>query len=228
MNVYHGSYTHIETIDLSQSEENKDFGKGFYITHIRKHAERWAERIAREHQATPVVTDFLFYETAFTDSIYKVLRFPQPSRQWVEFVMMNRNPNIPKPAHDYDIVEGPIANDWVTSQIKLYENGKISMETLVEKLTFRETTHQICLCTTKSLGAIKLINDNVSFEVEEIAKSVVAAMIESGTDRLTAINIFYKSEIFAHLTDPKTNLYLRPWQEIYQMLQKELIPKFND
>jgi len=71
MNVYHGSYTHIETVDLQQAEENKDFGKGFYVTYIRRHAERWAERIAREHQALPVVTEFLFYETAFTDSIYR-------------------------------------------------------------------------------------------------------------------------------------------------------------
>jgi hypothetical protein len=222
MNVYHGSYTRIESVDLSQAEENKDFGKGFYVTCIRKHAERWAERIAREYQATPVITEFLFYETAFTDSIYKVLRFPQPSRQWVEFVIMNRNPNIPKPAHDYDIVEGPIANDWVTSQIKLYENGKISMEMLVEKLIYREDTHQICHCTTKPLGAIKLINDNVSLDVEEIAKSVVAAMTESGIDRLTAINLFYKSDTFARLADQQTSLHLKSWQAIYQMLQKEL------
>ena len=222
MNVYHGSYIHIEIIDLSQAEENKDFGKGFYVTCIRKHAERWAERIARENQAKPVVTEFLFYETAFTDSIYKVLRFPQPSRQWVEFVMMNRNPNIPKPAHDFDIVEGPIANDWVTSQIRLYEKGKLSMESLVDKLTYRENTHQICLCTTQSLGAIKKINDDVSFEVEEITKSVVTAMTESGTDRLTAINLFYKSDTFARLADQQSSLYLKSWREVYQMLQKEL------
>ena len=222
MKVYHGSYTRIETIDLSQAEANKDFGKGFYVTSIRRHAERWAERIAYEYQTTPVVTEFLFYETAFSDSIYKVLRFPQPSRLWVEFVMMNRNPNIPKPAHDYDIVEGPIADDWVTSQIKLYENSKISMEMLVEKLTYRETTHQICLCTTKSLGAIKLISDDVSLDVEEIAKFVVAAMTKSGTDRLTAINLFYNSETFACLVDRKTNLFHKSWQEIYQMLQNEL------
>ena len=222
MNVYHGSYTRIETVDLQQAEENKDFGKGFYVTCIRHHAERWAKRIAHEHQASPVVTEFLFYETAFTDSIYKVLRFAQPSRQWVEFVMMNRNPNIPKPAHDYDIVEGPIANDWVTSQIKLYENGKISMETLVEILTYREDTHQICLCTTKSLGAIKLISDTVSFDIEEITKSIVAAMTETGADRLAAINLFYKSDTFANLSDQQTGLYLKSWQEIYQIFQAEL------
>ena len=43
MNVYHGSYTKIEEIDLSKSIPNKDFGKGFYVTKFRKHAESWAE-----------------------------------------------------------------------------------------------------------------------------------------------------------------------------------------
>ena len=222
MKVYHGSYIRIETIDLSQAEANKDFGKGFYVTNVQKHAKRWAERIAREHNTMPVVTEFLFYETAYTDSIYKVLRFPQPCREWVEFVMMNRDPNIPKPAHIYDIVEGPIANDWVTSQIKLYEKGKISMETLIEKLTHREDTHQICLCTTESLGAIKLLENVALSEIEEIAKSVVTALTESGIDKLAAINLFYNSDTFTQLANETTELYLKPWQEIYELLKKEL------
>ena len=225
MKVYHGSYTRIETIDLSQAEANKDFGKGFYVTNIRHHAERWAERIAREHNTTPVVTEFLFYESAYTDSIYKVLRFPQPCREWVEFVMMNRDPNIPKPAHDYDIVEGPIADDWVTSQIKLFEKGKITMDELVEKLTFRESTHQICLCTTQSLSAIKMLDAIGFLEMEEIAKSVITALTESGIERLTAMNLFYDSDTFTQLSDVSTSLYVKTWQEIYEMLNTELIKR---
>jgi len=222
MKVYHGSYTRIETIDLSQAEANKDFGKGFYVTNIKKHAKRWAERIAREHNAMPVVTEFLFYETAYIDSIYKVLRFPQPCREWVEFVMMNRDPNIPKPAHDYDIVEGPIADDWVTSQIKQYEKGKISIETLIERLFHREDTHQICLCTTESLGAIKLLEITGFSEMEEIAKAIVTELTESGIEQMTAINLFYNSKIFTTLSDANTDLYLKTWQEIYEMLKVEL------
>ena len=222
MKVYHGSYTCIETIDLSQAEANKDFGKGFYVTNLRKHAKRWAERIAKEHNTIPVVTEFLFYETAYTDSIYKVLRFPQPCREWVEFIKMNRDPNIAKPAHNYDIVEGPIANDWVTSQIKLHEKGKISMEMLIEKLTHREDTHQICFCTTESLGAIKLLESTGFSEMEEIAKSVVNALTESGIDQMAAINLFYNSDTFTLLSDTNTGFYLKPWKEIYQMLKAEI------
>ena len=41
MQVYHGSYTEIFHIDLSKSHANKDFGKGFYVTKFRNHAESW-------------------------------------------------------------------------------------------------------------------------------------------------------------------------------------------
>ena len=136
--------------------------------------------------------------------------------------MMNRDPNILKPAHDYDIVEGPIADDWVTSQIKLYEKEKISMETLIEKLTHKEDTHQICFCTTESLSAIKIL-DNIGFyEMEEIAKSVVTALTESGVDQLAAINLFYSSNTFTKLADESTNFYLKPWQKIYELLKQEI------
>ena len=39
MEVFHGSYTEIESIDLSKCQANKDFGKGFYVTKFLKQAE---------------------------------------------------------------------------------------------------------------------------------------------------------------------------------------------
>ncbi|MDR3268365.1 MAG: DUF3990 domain-containing protein [Tannerella sp.] len=45
MQVYHGSYRDIIEIDLSQGWDNRDFGKGFYVTNIRSQAEYWATRI---------------------------------------------------------------------------------------------------------------------------------------------------------------------------------------
>jgi hypothetical protein len=32
MRVYHGSYTRVDEVDLSQCSPNKDFGQGFYVT----------------------------------------------------------------------------------------------------------------------------------------------------------------------------------------------------
>jgi hypothetical protein len=135
---------------------------------------------------------------------------------------MNRDPSIIKPAHNYDIVEGPIANDWVTSQIKLYEKGKISMKTLIEKLTHREDTHQICLCTVESLGAIKLLENTSLSEMEEITKNIVTALTESGIEQLNAINLFYNSDTFTQLSDTNTGFYGKSWQEIYEMVKLEI------
>ena len=60
MKVYHGSYTLIEDIDLSKSIPNKDFGKGFYVTKYRQHAESWAKVIGRKHKTEGIVTKFIF------------------------------------------------------------------------------------------------------------------------------------------------------------------------
>jgi len=74
MQVYHGSYTEIFEIDLSKSQLNKDFGKGFYITKFRKHAESWAINIARRYHKEPFITEFTFFERAFEEDRYKTLR----------------------------------------------------------------------------------------------------------------------------------------------------------
>ena len=42
MKVYHGSDVRIEKIDLTKSGDFKDFGRGFYVTGIRKHAHQRA------------------------------------------------------------------------------------------------------------------------------------------------------------------------------------------
>ena len=36
MRLYHGSNTDIDTIDLDQGSQYKDFGKGFYLTPDKK------------------------------------------------------------------------------------------------------------------------------------------------------------------------------------------------
>jgi hypothetical protein len=57
MQVFHGSYTEIESVDLSKCQANKDFGKGFYVTKFRKQAEEWAEIIGKVNGAAGVVTE---------------------------------------------------------------------------------------------------------------------------------------------------------------------------
>lgn len=50
---------------------------------------------------------------------------------------MNRKNTSDTPAHPYDIVIGPIANDTVGVQIRRFIMGYISMERLIEELKYR-------------------------------------------------------------------------------------------
>lgn len=38
MKLYHGSNLSIQNIDLSKGQKYKDFGQGFYTTHLREQA----------------------------------------------------------------------------------------------------------------------------------------------------------------------------------------------
>ena len=39
--LYHGSYIGVEQIDLSMGSDNKDFGRGFYLTTDERQARRF-------------------------------------------------------------------------------------------------------------------------------------------------------------------------------------------
>ena len=159
MIVYHGSYTEIQKVDLSKCEPRKDFGRGFYVTKIKEQAEVWAEKMGDKNNSAGVITKFVFYETAFTDGVYKVLRFDKYDDEWLDFVALNRRFDSPIPAHDYDIVEGPVADDRISREIDNYILGKISREKFLSMLRREEPTHQICFCTADSLLMLEYIEN---------------------------------------------------------------------
>ena len=90
MIVYHGSYTAIDTIDMSKGELRRDFGRGFYVTKFRKQAEIWAVRQGKRKHTDGVITEFEFDEYAYIASHLNVLRFDDYSEAWLDFVVMNR------------------------------------------------------------------------------------------------------------------------------------------
>jgi hypothetical protein len=225
MRVYHGSYTAIDTIDLEKCEIGRDFGRGFYVTNIREQAEIWAERKGREYQQTGAVTEFEFIENAFDHFHLNTLRFDGYSDEWLDFVLMNRNKALAQPTHDYDIVEGPIADDWVQRKLKKYLQGKIPREQFLEDLSFAKPTHQICFCTSRSLQMIERISngDEIEWHISDIGEPLVERlMLDTEMDEMRATDAFYTSDTFARLADESTGLHLRPWQEIYDMLRAEL------
>ena len=221
MNVYHGSYTVINEIDLSKSFPNKDFGKGFYVTGYRRHAESWAKVIGRRHKTEGFVTEFIFYDTEFTERLCRVKRFDAYNEEWLDFVVENRNPF--GKTHDYDIVEGPVANDKVQNRIGNYLDGLISKADFLEELKWHEDTHQICFCTLKSLLTLQHTDRKKVSLLSRIGEPIVEKLItDFSFDEQTATDKFFASNVFAKLDDKKNRLYEKDWTEIYKLLLSEL------
>ena len=223
MKVFYGSYTVISEIDLTKSRSNLDFGKGFYVTNIRSQAEYWATRAGRFYKTEGFVSEFEFYERAFTDTMYKVLRFTDYNEGWLDFVVLNRDPVTEEQRHDYDIVEGPVANDDVNDRIDNYLAGMVSKAVFLQELVHHKPTHQICLCTVRSLQMIEPIDKKHYINVKHISRPIIGNLItEQNIDKRDAADMLYNSNIFSQLSDKTTELYKKQWEEIYDMLKIEL------
>ncbi len=223
MIVYHGSYTEIFDIDLSKSQSNKDFGKGFYVTKFRNHAESWAVNIARRYHQKPFVTEFMFYERAFEEDRYKVLRFDDYNEDWLNFVILNRDPSFTVNQHDYDLIEGPIADDKVQNRINDFLEDLISKDDFLKELKYHEKTHQICFCTMNALQLLKKTNTKYAAYIVRISESIIEhLMLDLCMDEKKSADVFYTSQTFMDLSDETTELYKKNWQDIYKLLRQEL------
>jgi len=229
MTLYHGSYVEISEIDLSQSELNRDFGIGFYVTKLREQAEYWATRKGRQHKTEGFVTEFQFSELAFTSYKMNVLRFTNYTEEWLDFVVMNRTSESLENLHDYDIVEGPVADDDIATRITIYLQGKIPKDEFLEELKFKHTaSHQIAFCTHKSLQMLKKSFSEADLNEITIDDAIVQSLIvDFEMDKQQAIDTYFNSRTFTQLADEATKLYEKPWQEIYGMLKSELSRKEN-
>ncbi|MDR0332640.1 MAG: DUF3990 domain-containing protein [Dysgonamonadaceae bacterium] len=227
MKVYHGSDIPVSIVDLQKCKPNRDFGRGFYVTKLRSQAEDMAKRVARYSKLTPVITEYEFDEYAYEDSDLKVLLFDDYNAEWLDFVVLNRSTDKRQQAHDYDIVEGPVADDRISQNISKYLKGKISKTNFLKMLKHSEN-HQICFCTINSLQMLDYIENpkDIEYEVSEIGESLLEQFIlDFNIDEETATDKFFSSNTFAKLADESTELYKKTWQEIYELLKQELNQK---
>ena len=224
MQVFHGSYTEIESVDLNKCQANKDFGRGFYVTKFRKQAEEWAEIIGKVNKTAGVVTEFTFYERAFTEESLNVLRFSEYNDEWFDFIILNRNLENTEQKHNYDMIEGPVADDKIQRRINRYLEGEISRKDFFEQLTkYPEPSHQICFCTVNSLRMLKKTNYKPIIKIEDMSELIVAKFVtDFGFDDETATDKFFSSDTFSKLADTSTQFYKKDWVEIYNLLLNEL------
>lgn len=158
MKLYHGSYTAIDHIDLSKGRVGKDFGQGFYLSDDPDQAFEMAKLTTfRLSKGCPTVTTFEIDESVFNQSDLRIKRFDGYTEEWARFIVMNRNNKTTTPMHDYDIVIGPIADDKVGVQMRLFTDEYISIEELVKRLTFIRPTIQYYFATEKAISYLTRI-----------------------------------------------------------------------
>ena len=156
MKLYHGSNVEIETVDLARGRRGKDFGKGFYANPDYMQAVAFCSNvIRREGSGVPTVTSFEFDESAL--DVLNVKRFDGYSKEWAEFILMNRNNTSDEPAHQYDIVIGPIADDGVGTQIRRLSRGFITFDAFLEELKYSKVSIQYFFGTEEALKYLKKI-----------------------------------------------------------------------
>lgn len=80
--------------------------------------------------------------------------FDKPTKEWALFVLNNRRKSSINYQHDYDIVIGPVANDGVVFQLDRYENNMISLDVLVEELSYQKLNKQYFFGTSKAISKL--------------------------------------------------------------------------
>lgn len=140
--LYHGSNIEVYKPKILVNSHYKDFGYGFYCTNIEKQAKRWA--ITRRRES--VVNCYIYRKK----SEYATLGFNDMTEEWLDFVVDCRKGI----EHDFDIVEGPMADDQIWDYVEDYTLGRISRSAFWELVKFRHPTHQIVFCTERLLSTL--------------------------------------------------------------------------
>lgn len=143
--VYHGSKTVVEFPEIRIHRYNKDFYYGFYCTEIKEQAIRWATRydevgVLNVYKYTP-------------DESLNIKVFPEMTEEWLDFIVDCRSGK----AHDYDIVEGPMADDTIFNYVQNFIDGIITREAFWALAKFKHPTHQISFHTARALATLEFV-----------------------------------------------------------------------
>lgn len=140
--IYHGSNMKVEIPKIMINGYYKDFGYGFYCTNLKKQAIRWA----MTKKGDSVINTYSYQR----NENLQIKTFEEMTEEWLQFVVDCRRGI----EHNYDIVEGPMADDQIWNYVEDYVSGEISKEAFWALVKFRYPTHQIVFCTETALKTI--------------------------------------------------------------------------
>lgn len=148
MVLYHASSEVVKFPEVRLSEYTKDFSWGFYCTEIKDQAIRWAKR-----RTGRVINSYEYNE----NSLLNIKKFDCMNDEWLDFIVDCRNGK----THDYDIVEGPMADDTIWNFLSDFIDGEIDREQFWSLAKFKYPTHQISFHTLKAIECLEFINSEV-------------------------------------------------------------------
>ena len=154
MKLYHGSIVVVRKPSLRPGRPNADFGKGFYTTSNYEQAVRWAHiKQEREEASRAVVSVYEFDETLLDNPDLSVRKFIGADEPWLYFVADCRKSR----PHQFDLVQGPVANDRVFTTVNLFESGVLSAEAAILQLKAYKTYDQLSFHTDRVIKALKFV-----------------------------------------------------------------------
>ena len=152
--LYHGSTVAVRKPSLRPGRPNADFGKGFYTTSDLEQAVRWAHiKQDREESERAVVSIYEFDESLLDSQDLDIRRFTGADEAWLYFVTDCRKSR----PHEYDLVQGPVANDKVFTSVNLFESGVLSAEAAILQLKAYKTYDQLSFHTNRVIKNLKFV-----------------------------------------------------------------------
>lgn len=152
--LYHGSTVAVRKPSLRPGRPNADFGKGFYTTSNLEQAVRWAHiKQDREESERAVVSIYEFDESLLDSQDLEIRRFTGADEAWLYFVTDCRKSR----PHEYDLVQGPVANDKVFTTVNLFESGVLSAEAAILQLKAYKTYDQLSFHTNRVIKNLKFV-----------------------------------------------------------------------
>ena len=140
--LYHASGEIVEFPEIRKSKYTKDFSWGFYCTNNFEQAKKWSKK----NRECPTINYYTYVE----NNDLKILKFEKMNDEWLDFIAKCRSGFV----HDYDIVEGTMADDTVWNFVNDFLAGDITRNVFWDLAKFKYPTHQISFHTLKALDCI--------------------------------------------------------------------------
>lgn len=157
MIVYHGSLEIVKNPNILHSFRSLDFGKGFYVTTVKKQAEIWAKRKAVIFGKEKSVINKYEMVKDFLGLKHKT--FDNDLSEWIDFVCSCRDGGTEY--EKYDVISGKVANDKVFRVVDMYHQGIWDKERAIKEIKAYPNYDQTAFITQK---AIEQLLKFVSYE----------------------------------------------------------------